>query len=840
MMVNAMKAKTRWLVAGLLTLVLAGTAIAQIVQRPLNPGTRKSAGISYWTAASEPAVAADGELAVRSNGVGTASDLVLFDSSAGGGWQRVLITSPSGGTDNTIPVWDAAGVLEDSVLDDVSGQMIITGSASQLSFPAGTVGDPAILFTDDDDGTGTGIYRVSANSLGIASNGVNVFRATTLGIDVIGAVQSSDGSFALPTYTYTSSSDDGGFLIGTSNLGWTVNGALVFDLEDPNQPGASATLATISSTLQAMDGSDTVNGLSLEITSANHTGASNVFNGINIASITGDAQAVETAILTSTGWDVILFVGSDGSATVPAISFADAGSGIYQDGANTVDFATSSQLRWTITSGGQLSSRSGGTAAAPDLSLGSGDFNTGVYSDSADTISFSTGGALIFDMEATNAAGASANLSTVSATLGIMNGSDTVNAFSAEITNVNHTGTGNTVNLLNLAAITGDAEANLNAIFIGALTGTAPSSGELEAAINVSSGWDVGLAMNTLGTAAAPAITFRELDDGFYSIGTNNLGLAMNGALVMDWEDTNLAGAGANLTTLRSTLGIMDGSDSVVGFLIGLTNANHTGAGNTLAALQINGITADVDATEYGIIIGAGWDFAIHLADNAGIQWEGATANTEELIMQVSDPTADVTVLHRAGLDLADTYHVLVVPDGELVTAAYTNSDQIPVVDAVAALVAGDNTMIVHRFYLPHPQTVITVDVLSIPLANVSAGDNTIAVGIYNDADDGAQIVEVVGATDDGAGGATQLESLNIADTTLEAGWYRIGFCAQDVSDHAIEGFQVNADILLLYGGGTGELVGTSANPCVTGNPAATTGSISGATDAIPFILVSN
>lgn len=38
----------------------------------------------------------------------------------------------------------------------------------------GTVGTPSVGFTSDDDGTGTGIYRVTTNSLGFTSNGVAV------------------------------------------------------------------------------------------------------------------------------------------------------------------------------------------------------------------------------------------------------------------------------------------------------------------------------------------------------------------------------------------------------------------------------------------------------------------------------------------------------------------------------------------------------------------------------------------------------------------------------------------------------------------------------------------
>ena len=75
---------TRWLsslVAGIFAFAL-GTVTAQIVQRPTFPATGKSAGISYFSSGSSPTVAADGELAIVSQGVGNASQLQYWDSAS--------------------------------------------------------------------------------------------------------------------------------------------------------------------------------------------------------------------------------------------------------------------------------------------------------------------------------------------------------------------------------------------------------------------------------------------------------------------------------------------------------------------------------------------------------------------------------------------------------------------------------------------------------------------------------------------------------------------------------------------------------------------------------------
>lgn len=216
-----MTTRSQWLVAGALLLSLVGIATAQIVQRPLNPGTRKSAGISYWTAASEPSVAADGELAVRSNGVGTASQLVLFDSSAGAGWQVLSLASSSGGTNNTIPVWNSVGALEDSVITDVSGVVTVTGTlitTGNLTLPDGDFTDPAIDF-----GSSTATYGwstdVVSSRLSLSSAGNEIAAYTSLGV-----IMGSNGSAAAPNFTSRADTNTGMTNLGGDVLGFSTNG----------------------------------------------------------------------------------------------------------------------------------------------------------------------------------------------------------------------------------------------------------------------------------------------------------------------------------------------------------------------------------------------------------------------------------------------------------------------------------------------------------------------------------------------------------------------------------------------------------------------------------------
>ena len=67
--------------------------------------------------------------------------------------------------------------------------------------------------------------------------------------------------------------------------------------------GASGTALRLLTTLNAMDGNDLVNGLSIEITNADHGGANNTFRGLNIEGIVQDAQANEYALNFGDGWD---------------------------------------------------------------------------------------------------------------------------------------------------------------------------------------------------------------------------------------------------------------------------------------------------------------------------------------------------------------------------------------------------------------------------------------------------------------------------------------------------------------------------------------------------------
>jgi hypothetical protein len=101
--------------------------------------------------------------------------------------------------------------------------------------------------------------------------------------------------------------------------GTTFGMAGAINLTQVNAAGGSANPFDYTGTLGIMDNNDTFELFDINLTNPNHTGANNVVTVMDIAAITGDAQATETGISIGTGWDTgldlngtPLVVGADG------------------------------------------------------------------------------------------------------------------------------------------------------------------------------------------------------------------------------------------------------------------------------------------------------------------------------------------------------------------------------------------------------------------------------------------------------------------------------------------------------------------------------------------------
>ena len=113
------------------------------------------------------------------------------------------------------------------------------------------------------------------------------------------------------------------------------------------------------------------------------------------------------------------------------------------------------------------------------------------------TFASNTGATVAFTpsvaMNGVNAAGGSLNALTLQGILGAMNGSDTFRGLNLNYTNADHSSTSNTIALMDIALMTGDANSNFYGIRFGDFTGTTGAAGEVEQAINIGTGYDYGI-----------------------------------------------------------------------------------------------------------------------------------------------------------------------------------------------------------------------------------------------------------------------------------------------------------------------------------------------------------
>ncbi len=105
--------------------------------------------------------------------------------------------------------------------------------AAQLKVSNGTAAEPSVVFTSDDDATGTGFYRVGTNNFGIATNG-------TLRWDISTTAETHTlmnlfpaGTAAAPSIALNATTDDdtGFYLDSEDGIGVGVNGLKAFTFD---------------------------------------------------------------------------------------------------------------------------------------------------------------------------------------------------------------------------------------------------------------------------------------------------------------------------------------------------------------------------------------------------------------------------------------------------------------------------------------------------------------------------------------------------------------------------------------------------------------------------------
>jgi hypothetical protein len=160
-----------------------------------------------------------------------------------------------------------------------SGSMVLSGNISAVAVAASGLM------------SANGGFASDINQFTIANTTGNTVIAGTVLVDADGdAVNLTVQEYTTPTNAALVVEDSAGTDVAAFSVAPVAAGS--FDLLD------------LTDTTPILDGSDTVNGIDINLTGANHTGSGNTITGIDIDLTTADAQADEIAIeLSDTDWD---------------------------------------------------------------------------------------------------------------------------------------------------------------------------------------------------------------------------------------------------------------------------------------------------------------------------------------------------------------------------------------------------------------------------------------------------------------------------------------------------------------------------------------------------------
>lgn len=101
--------------------------------------------------------------------------------------------------------------------------------AGPIFMPDGSASAPSLTFAEDTD---TGIYRVTTNNIGFATNGTLHWKISQSGNlsneSGTGEMYHQDGTVALPAYSFASDIDTGIYRPGANSIGFAAGGSSVF------------------------------------------------------------------------------------------------------------------------------------------------------------------------------------------------------------------------------------------------------------------------------------------------------------------------------------------------------------------------------------------------------------------------------------------------------------------------------------------------------------------------------------------------------------------------------------------------------------------------------------
>lgn len=189
-----------------------------------------------------------------------------------------------------------------------------------LGLMNGTVGNPSLGFISDDT---TGIYRVGAGAIGIASAGVAAANITGSGISTV------NGSAASPSYYFIGDVNSGMYSVGANIVGITTDGALRMAV-------TSTSVELIGGTTLVFEEAGGANTLTLSV---------GAMTGDTIYVLPTDYPTVSGQVLSCTDAGVMSWEDNnvtnislaDGSEAAPSLSFVNYPDlGLYVSAADTL------------------------------------------------------------------------------------------------------------------------------------------------------------------------------------------------------------------------------------------------------------------------------------------------------------------------------------------------------------------------------------------------------------------------------------------------------------------------------------------------------------------------
>lgn len=171
----------------------------------------------------------NGSAAIAYSKLNLATSIVNADVNASAAIDGTKIVSASG---------SVAGVV-------TTGSQTIAGEkdlTSQVKISNGSVTEPSVVFSSDDDTTGAGLYRVGANSLGFAANGVNVGQYASTGDWTLGASGANVLHTINGTFTSTRQQQGSTSVWTFENTGSTPSSARIVVQGNRTSSGDSASL----------------------------------------------------------------------------------------------------------------------------------------------------------------------------------------------------------------------------------------------------------------------------------------------------------------------------------------------------------------------------------------------------------------------------------------------------------------------------------------------------------------------------------------------------------------------------------------------------------------------